>query len=442
MTHKKLWGYAVLALAMAALAACASGGGVALSTSEAAAETASLDDAITICAEETERLLTPSLRTAVVGFLAQSPEVSTYIMEEYMGRFIAGRKVAVVDRQNMDLIKRELRFTMSDYADPTTALDAGKMLGVQAVVIGTLTDNGKTLRLEVKTFNTQSSEQLAYASTDILKNEAVMETLAGIESSRIKAKPLEDYLAEAETDSVNWGNMDQAGECFYNGVVQYQHYKNYDLAIAEFTRAVEINPAMGTAYHFRALAYKGKGDTVMAIENYNLLVSLVPSLWWGYVNRGVIYENRKENDKAMADYTKAISLNARGSVAHFNRGNLYSAAGEYDKAIDDYNKAIDIELQSDYLLYEEKTMLGFAFMNRGRAYEGKYDYEQAIANYTESIKWRPDRAAVYNERGGCYNSLGDWEKALADFTEAARLEPDNPGYARNMELMRRKLGIK
>jgi tetratricopeptide (TPR) repeat protein len=441
MTHEKPWGYTVLALAAAILAACASGESALSSGSAASTGADSLDSAITICAGETERLLEPGLRTAVVGFRARSPEVSTYIMEEYMGRFITGRKVVVADRQNMDLIKRELRFTMSDYADPATALDAGKMLGVQAVVIGSLEDDGKTLRLEVQAFNTQSSEQIAHASADIIRDERVMETLAGIESSRIKAKPLKDYLAEAEKGSIELPEPDQAEQYFINGL-RYRNSEDYDLAIAEFTKAIEINPVMGVAYHMRALAYYDKGDTAAAIENFSFVVSFAPSLWWAYLNRGYMHEKRQENNKALADYNSAISLNARGSEAYNNRGNIYSAAGEYDKAIADYNKAIDVELKPGYLFYKEKNVLNTVFMNRGRAYEATYDYEQAIADYTESIKWAPDNAQTYNERGACYNVMGDWNKALADFTEAVRLEPHNPDYARNVEVMRRKLGIK
>ena len=40
--------------------------------------------------------------------------------------------------------------------------------------------------------------------------------------------------------------------------------KQYDLAIADFTRAIQMNPGDGDLYWGRYLARKAKGDTVQA----------------------------------------------------------------------------------------------------------------------------------------------------------------------------------
>jgi tetratricopeptide (TPR) repeat protein len=59
--------------------------------------------------------------------------------------------------------------------------------------------------------------------------------------------------------------------------------------------------------HGRACLDKGKYDE--AIADYTKAISLDPNDATAYTNRGLAYESKGEVDRAIADYTKAIEIN-------------------------------------------------------------------------------------------------------------------------------------
>jgi tetratricopeptide (TPR) repeat protein len=54
---------------------------------------------------------------------------------------------------------------------------------------------------------------------------------------------------------------------FKSGNAHYQKGE-YDLAIADYTKAIELNPNNVGVYYNRGLAYAGKGDLDRAITDY------------------------------------------------------------------------------------------------------------------------------------------------------------------------------
>src|SRR4030066_195218 len=93
---------------------------------------------------------------------------------------------------------------------------------------------------------------------------------------------------------------------FLRGLRLLGEAKDYDGAIAEFTKAIESNPKSEGAYWGRGSAYHIKGDY----------------------------------DRAIQDYNKAIELNPKSALAYSNRGNAFYCQGKFREAIPDYLKAI------------------------------------------------------------------------------------------------------
>jgi len=114
----------------------------------------------------------------------------------------------------------------------------------------------------------------------------------------------------------------------------------YDKAIADYTKAIELNPRDAKAYNNRGNAYGNKGQYDQAIADYTKAIELNPRDATTYYNRGMSYgKDKGQHDQAIADYTKAIELNPRFAAAYNNRGIAYYNKGEYDKAWEDVYKA-------------------------------------------------------------------------------------------------------
>jgi lipoprotein NlpI len=94
------------------------------------------------------------------------------------------------------------------------------------------------------------------------------------------------------------------------------------------------------AYYNRGVAHHRKGQYDLAIADYTSALKLNPSDAKAHNNRGVAYKNQRRFDLALADYNAAIELDPDNASAHFNRANAYAQRGQNEQAIADYNDAI------------------------------------------------------------------------------------------------------
>jgi tetratricopeptide (TPR) repeat protein len=84
----------------------------------------------------------------------------------------------------------------------------------------------------------------------------------------------------------------------------------YHQAIADFSRAIELDPQDGAAYHNRGLASaKGLKKYNDAIADFTKAIELTPEFAEAYDNRAIAYRLASDNkEKACADWKKACEL--------------------------------------------------------------------------------------------------------------------------------------
>jgi len=168
---------------------------------------------------------------------------------------------------------------------------------------------------------------------------------------------------------------------FNRGKTNYDK-KDYDRAITDFTKAIQLDPDYVEAYKYRALAYYEKG-------NY---------------------------DKVFADCNETIQ---RGNStiktsAYVIRANTYVKIGDYDKAIDDCTEVI--QLNPNYA--DAYTSRAVAYGKRNK----KGDVDKVIADCDEAIRINSNSASSYAERGWAYFQKRKYKEARADANAALRLD--------------------
>ncbi len=188
--------------------------------------------------------------------------------------------------------------------------------------------------------------------------------------------------------------------------------RDFDGAIADFTRASEIDPNFTNAYYNRGNAKREKGDLDGAIADYNRALELEPKYILVLDSRGSVKATKGDLDGAIADYDRSIVLDSKFAKGFADRGVAKYKKGDREGALADDNRAIKLD-----------PTLTFAFSNRGVIRFEKGDPDGAIADYDRAIALDPKYVTAFNNRGNAKSAKGDPNGAMADFTAAIALDP-------------------
>ena len=185
---------------------------------------------------------------------------------------------------------------------------------------------------------------------------------------------------------------------------------NYENAIADYDRAILLNPDHADVYNNRGNAKYKLGQHNAAIADYDRAILLNPDHAKAYNNRGNVKYKLERYFAAIADYDRAILLNPDHADVYNNRGNAKHKFERYSAAITDYDTAIRL-----------KPNFAFAYIRRGFVKEKLGQHNAAIADYDTAIQLKPDFAFAYYNRGSVNALLERTHKAKQDLRTALAL---------------------
>ena len=82
----------------------------------------------------------------------------------------------------------------------------------------------------------------------------------------------------------------------------------YDLAVEDYTRAIQATPSLAEAYLGRGFAYRQLNRPADARADFDAAVKLDPNSWLGFYERGKFYQFIDQFDQAVADFDKASAV--------------------------------------------------------------------------------------------------------------------------------------
>ncbi len=98
-----------------------------------------------------------------------------------------------------------------------------------------------------------------------------------------------------------------ASACFDRGLKKERN-DDFDGALADFTKAIELNPNMFLYFLARGVARESKNDYTGALADFDRLVELNPTDADSFANRGECLQMQGHYPEALADYTQAIQM--------------------------------------------------------------------------------------------------------------------------------------
>ena len=206
--------------------------------------------------------------------------------------------------------------------------------------------------------------------------------------------------------------------------VDYRNKLQFDQALADFAKALELNPKDADAVFESGVVYEWKKQKDEAIAQYSRAIALNPDLIGPYNMRGVAYASKGMHDQAIDDFTKSLALKPDVAEVLYDRGRSYlekarraprassETRGLLDRAIADFDQAI--RLRPDDV--DTLDVRANAFVAAGF-------FDKAQADFDRAVKLRPASGAAFRSRGWNEFELGRFADAAADFSTAIRLEP-------------------
>ena len=149
--------------------------------------------------------------------------------------------------------------------------------------------------------------------------------------------------------------------CFLNRGRAHRNGGQYDRAISDYDEAIRLDPNFTKAIELRSTAlakkddwqsgslynrgvnYIDQGEHDLAIADWSEAIRLNPKLEPAFIQRALAYTSMGEYDKAIADYDEVIRLNPERAEVFWARGNAFARNTETDRAIADYDEAIRLK---------------------------------------------------------------------------------------------------
>jgi len=123
--------------------------------------------------------------------------------------------------------------------------------------------------------------------------------------------------------------------------------KQYDVALENYKKALEIKPDYAEVYFNMGVTLKDKGDLNAAIDCYKQAIIIKPNYAAAYNNMGNILRDKGNPEAAIDCYKQAIIIKPNYAVAYNNMGSAQKDTGNQEAAIISYKKALKIRPDYD-----------------------------------------------------------------------------------------------
>lgn len=298
-------------------------------------------------------------------------------------------------------------------------LAAGRALGVDAVVDGSLQRQGSRMRVTVRLLRTSDGKpiwasQLDETATDLFAvQDLVAERVARAVVPALSA-PMEAQLARRPTADL------EAYKLYLQG--RYWATSNQARAEEFFQRALARDPRFAAAWAALADLWllRGRYGNASSREQVDQArraalkaLELDPELAEGHAAVAQVYADYDWNwSQAEREYRRALELNPSSDVAHAQFAQLLLFRRDFEGALEHAGRATEIDPLSPI----------WASM-RGATLDAAGQHEEAIRSLEETRRVHTGFAPALLNLGIAYTNAGKPELGMARLQEALKLRP-------------------
>ncbi|MEO7167910.1 MAG: winged helix-turn-helix domain-containing protein [Chthoniobacterales bacterium] len=356
----------------------------------------------------------PHRTIAVLPFMPLVPESSDPSLEMGMSDTLIARLSRV-----REIVVRPFGAVRRYASLDLEPLVAGRELGVESVLEGSIQKNGAQLRVNVRLIKVADGESL-WTGTFDQKFTSIFSVQNAIAERVVSALELElsgeekQRLTKLETQSTEAYRLYLKGRYYWWKTTPEGFRKCRDY----FQRAVDADPCYALGY-CGLNAFYGFGSAwgmlppeegwPRAIKAAEKAFELDDSLAQVHsdvgAHRMVFHRDWAAAEKEIRE---AIELNPRGEEAHYLYSFFLITCGRFEEAIAQANLALEL----DPLHLRIHQHLGFTLYHARR-------YDEAIARFQQTLRLDADIASLHEllgdaleQKGRCEEAIEEWRKAM------------------------------
>ena len=208
-------------------------------------------------------------------------------------------------------------------------------------------------------------------------------------------------------------------------------------AIAEFERALALDPVDVDAYRALAGAYERSGRPDRAEATYRRAIELRPQDWASFKDLGVFYFWNGRLREAESCFRRVIELAPDSYWGYRNLGAVYCSMGRFGEAITQSERSISILPTAPAY-----SNLGATYFMQGRFSDAARAYEQAIGlGAADERLLRGNLAEAYRHLpGSTAKAASEYGRAMQLAARALEVNPQNAEIRASLALYAIGLG--
>lgn len=190
-------------------------------------------------------------------------------------------------------------------------------------------------------------------------------------------------------------------------------------ALAEFERAIEVNPRLTRAYLGAADIYREQGDYESAQARYATAARLEPTNFDAHYGQGLMLQLLSRFNDAVRAYLSALRIQPDNFDANLNIATAYLALNEPRSGLVYAERAVQLKPDSQ----PAHTNLGAIYANLGR-------HQDAVNQYLQAAELAPLNEALLLSLADSLGQIGRFQEMINTLNELIRTSPSSAAYER------------
>jgi protein O-mannosyl-transferase len=204
-----------------------------------------------------------------------------------------------------------------------------------------------------------------------------------------------------------------AGLLLIVGMASWQRTWAYESQETLWTDTLAKNSHSFMGHCSLGVAFFEKGQLDDAVAQYQKALEINPNYVAAHYNLGNALFRKGQLDEAIAHFQKALEINPKDAEAHINLGNALLQKEQFDEAVGQFQQAVEINPNDAEAHYD----LGNALFQKGQL-------EEAVGQFQKALEISPNSFATHYNLGVALFQKGELGEAITEFQEVLRLKPD------------------